>query len=137
LHAALSLAREAFSDAVCWNQAGDASRRRLAEIQDAEHRRKIVGLQLKEGIRCPIFDRILKTKLYPYQREGALFAVNAGRCLIATIWGSERQSRPSPQPNLGTVIRHPEVIIVSPTSSIPVESRDREIHYRSVQVARA
>ncbi|GAN32751.1 MAG: hypothetical protein DYG83_01430 [Candidatus Brocadia sp. AMX2] len=50
----------------------------IAEYQDAEHRRNIIKSQLKGGINSPIVKNILKTKLYPYQREGALFAVNAG-----------------------------------------------------------
>lgn len=33
------------------------------------------------------FDHLLKTVLYPYQKEGILFAVKAGRCLIADEMG--------------------------------------------------
>jgi len=47
----------------------------------------VVRSYFKKGIDSPIFRRILKTELYPYQREGALFAVNAGRCLIGDDMG--------------------------------------------------
>lgn len=33
------------------------------------------------------FDHLLKTNLYPYQKEGIIFAVKAGRCLIADDMG--------------------------------------------------
>ncbi len=33
------------------------------------------------------FDRLVKVRLYPYQRAGALFAARAGRCLIADDMG--------------------------------------------------
>ncbi|MCL4477537.1 MAG: DEAD/DEAH box helicase [Deltaproteobacteria bacterium] len=59
----------------------------IAEHQDAEHRRDIINSTLKEGIDSPLFKDILKTELYPYQREGALFAVKAGRCLIGDDMG--------------------------------------------------
>ncbi|MBI4689071.1 MAG: hypothetical protein HY754_02190 [Nitrospirae bacterium] len=59
----------------------------IAEHQDTEHRRTIVRSQLKDGIESPILKTVLKTKLYHYQREGALFAVNAGRCLIGDDMG--------------------------------------------------
>jgi hypothetical protein len=57
----------------------------IAEHQDAEHRLKIVASHLKAGIDSPAFEAALKTELYPYQREGALFAVKAGRCLTNTL----------------------------------------------------
>jgi SNF2 family DNA or RNA helicase len=59
----------------------------IAEHQDAEHRRAVVRSQLKDGIESPLLKTILKTKLYPYQREGTFFAVNAGRCLIGDDMG--------------------------------------------------
>ncbi len=39
------------------------------------------------GIRGPAWAKLLKVPLYPYQREGALFAAKAGRCLIADDMG--------------------------------------------------
>lgn len=59
----------------------------LAGYQDAEHRRKLAGEMLADGIHSPVFDSLLKTELYPYQRQGALFALNAGRCMIGDDMG--------------------------------------------------
>jgi len=59
----------------------------IAELQDAAHRKKILELHLGKDAESPLFKNILKTKLYPYQREGALFAVKAGRCLIGDDMG--------------------------------------------------
>jgi len=59
----------------------------VAECQDAAHRRAVVNARLPEGIESPLFDALLKTDLYPYQREGALFAVRAGRCLLGDDMG--------------------------------------------------
>ena len=41
--------------------------------------RRRVDAFLPEGANSPAFAGLLKTKLYPYQREGALFAARAGR----------------------------------------------------------
>ncbi len=59
----------------------------VAEYQDKEHRAGIIAAKLKQGIESPLFHKILKTNLYPYQKEGALFAVRAGRCLIGDDMG--------------------------------------------------
>jgi superfamily II DNA or RNA helicase len=59
----------------------------IAEHQDAAHRRDIVNLRLKDGANSPILESIIKTRLYPYQREGAFFAVKAGRCLLGDDMG--------------------------------------------------
>lgn len=40
-----------------------------------------------EGTQDQYFNDLLKVKLYPYQKEGVLFAVAAGRCLIADEMG--------------------------------------------------
>jgi superfamily II DNA or RNA helicase len=40
-----------------------------------------------QGIESPLFNNILRANLYPYQREGVLFAARAGRCLIADEMG--------------------------------------------------
>ena len=40
-----------------------------------------------EGISSPRFDKLLRVPLYGYQREGALFAARAGRCLIGDEMG--------------------------------------------------
>ncbi len=52
----------------------------IAEHQDREHRQQIIKEHLGQGIESPTMKSILKTDLYPYQREGALFA-GRGRTL--------------------------------------------------------
>jgi superfamily II DNA or RNA helicase len=59
----------------------------VAERQDAGHRLATVEKALPQGIDSPLFDTLLKTGLYPYQREGVLFAVRAGRSLLADDMG--------------------------------------------------
>jgi superfamily II DNA or RNA helicase len=40
-----------------------------------------------QGADSPVFEKMLNASLYPYQREGVLFAARAGRCLIADEMG--------------------------------------------------
>ena len=89
----------------------------IAEHQDADHRRKIVGSQFKEGIDSPVFRTALKTELYPYQREGALFAVKAGRCLIGDDMGLGKTIQALTAAELmARLFNIQKVLIISPTS---------------------
>jgi uncharacterized protein YlaN (UPF0358 family) len=89
----------------------------IAEHQDAEHRRNIIKSQLKTGTDSPIFKNILKTQLYPYQREGALFAVNAGRCLIGDDMGLGKTIQALATAELmAELFNIQKVLIISPTS---------------------
>jgi len=89
----------------------------IAEHQDAAHRLAIVEARLGEGIASPLFDTILKTALYPYQREGALFAVRAGRCLIGDDMGLGKTIQTLAAAELMAELFGVErVLVVSPTS---------------------
>ena len=89
----------------------------IAGHQDAEHRRTIISERLKEGIDSPVISNILKTELYPYQREGALFAVKAGRCLIGDDMGLGKTIQALAASELMAELFHiRKVLIVSPTS---------------------
>ncbi|NOZ67795.1 MAG: DEAD/DEAH box helicase [Deferribacteres bacterium] len=89
----------------------------IAEHQDAEHRHKIIRTHIKNGIDSPVFKNILKTKLYPYQKEGALFAVNAGRCLIGDDMGLGKTVQALAAAELMAKLFNIEkALIVSPTS---------------------
>ncbi len=89
----------------------------IAEHQDAEYRRKIIRTRIKKGIDSPVFKNILKTKLYPYQKEGALFAVNAGRCLIGDDMGLGKTVQALAAAELMAKLFNMEkALIVSPTS---------------------
>jgi len=89
----------------------------IAEHQDEEHRYKIINTHLKEGIHSPILKTILKTELYPYQREGAVFAVKAGRCLIGDDMGLGKTIQALTAAELmARIFSIQKVLIVSPTS---------------------
>src|SRR5262245_18994463 len=54
----------------------------IAEVRDAGRRSEILAEVFPRGPRSPAFKRLLKTPLYDYQAEGALFAARAGRALL-------------------------------------------------------
>ncbi|MCP5003325.1 MAG: DEAD/DEAH box helicase [Planctomycetes bacterium] len=89
----------------------------IAEHQDARHRVEIVKRRVKGGAKDPLFNNILKTKLYPYQKEGALFAVKAGRCLIGDDMGLGKTIQALTAAEMMVKLFHiRKVLIVSPTS---------------------
>lgn len=59
----------------------------IAMMKDANIRRKHIEKKFPQGIQDDAFENLVKAKLYPYQKEGALFAAIAGRCLIADDMG--------------------------------------------------
>ena len=89
----------------------------VAECQDAVHRRAVVDARLPEGIDSPLFDGLLKTDLYPYQREGALFAVRTGRCLLGDDMGLGKTIQAIAAVELMVkLFQIGKVLIISPTS---------------------
>jgi superfamily II DNA or RNA helicase len=59
----------------------------VAEVRDRARREKTLEKAFPQGTRSPAFDKLLKVSLYDYQREGAIFAARAGRCLIGDEMG--------------------------------------------------
>jgi superfamily II DNA or RNA helicase len=59
----------------------------VAEVRDGEERRRILDAAYPQGAQSPELAGLLKVELYPYQREGALFAAHAGRALIGDEMG--------------------------------------------------
>jgi hypothetical protein len=59
----------------------------IAQARDAQERRRILREAYPQGAASASLDTLVKTKLYPYQAEGALFAARAGRCLIGDEMG--------------------------------------------------
>jgi superfamily II DNA or RNA helicase len=59
----------------------------VAEVRDAEGRRERVAEAFPRGPKSAAFKDLLRVSLYDYQREGALFAARAGRCLIGDEMG--------------------------------------------------
>ncbi|HSB81529.1 MAG TPA: DEAD/DEAH box helicase [Candidatus Methylomirabilis sp.] len=59
----------------------------IAQIRDAARRRAAIQSLFSRGVASPAFGKLLRLSLYPYQRQGALFAATAGRCLLADDMG--------------------------------------------------
>ena len=62
-------------------------REALAVQHDAQERKRRIDRLLPDGIESPRFAQLVRTKLPPYQRSGALFAARAGRVLLADEMG--------------------------------------------------
>ena len=59
----------------------------VAQVRDAERRSRLVDRAFPRGIRSAALGDLLRLPLYDYQREAALFAARAGRCIIADDMG--------------------------------------------------
>jgi superfamily II DNA or RNA helicase len=59
----------------------------VAQGRDAGRREKVLAEAFPRGIRSATFENLLRVPLYDYQREAALFASRAGRCLIGDDMG--------------------------------------------------
>ena len=68
---------------VCHSDAYD----RIAERREGVRRQALLKKQLPKGADDPNLDKLLKAKLFPYQKTGVWFAANAGRCLLADEMG--------------------------------------------------
>ncbi len=89
----------------------------IAEVRDEQRRRRRLAQAFPRGIHSPRFKNLLRVPLYDYQREGALFAARAGRCLL----GDEMGLGKTVQALAATEIMAEEygverVLIVCPTS---------------------
>src|SRR5438128_1075200 len=90
----LSAAARLDPDLRCYEDALDF----VAQVRDAERREKVLAEVFPRGIRSAAFKNLLRVPLYDYQREAALFATRAGRCLIGDDMGWGKPSRPSRWP---------------------------------------
>ncbi|MBY0231178.1 MAG: DEAD/DEAH box helicase [Gemmataceae bacterium] len=89
----------------------------LAELRDAEARRETVAKAFPRGIRSAAFKDVVKATLYDYQREGALFAARAGRCLIGDEMGLGKTIQAIAAAEIMARLHGVErVLIVCPTS---------------------
>jgi superfamily II DNA or RNA helicase len=59
----------------------------VAEMRDCQRRQDLITAAFPDGIRSAAFENLLRVNLYDYQRQGALFAATAGRCLIGDEMG--------------------------------------------------
>ncbi len=89
----------------------------VAEVRDREQRRRRIDEAFPAGIRSPALDKLLKADLYDYQREGAIFASRAGRCLVGDEMGLGKTIQALAAAEI--MARHlgvERVLIVCPTS---------------------
>ncbi len=59
----------------------------IIEVREGNGRRKKIDTLFPESINSDYFNNLIKTDLYPYQREGVLFIARAGRALLADDMG--------------------------------------------------
>jgi hypothetical protein len=97
----------------CYDDALDAVAR---QRDDSARWAKFDGLY-PQGAADAALDGILKVSLYPYQKEGALFAAKAGRCLIADEMGLGKTAQAMAAAELlNRVAGVEKVLVVCPTS---------------------
>jgi superfamily II DNA or RNA helicase len=97
----------------CYNDALEF----IAQVRDQAKLAEAVDQAFPRGIRTAAFKKLLKASLYPYQREGALFAAKAGRCLLADDMGLGKTIQAIAAVEILARLAGVErVLVVSPTS---------------------
>lgn len=89
----------------------------VAEVRDAAHRREVIAKAFPRGVKSAALREIVNAELYDYQKEGALFAATAGRCLIGDEMGLGKTVQAITAAEI--LARHASVervLIVCPTS---------------------
>jgi len=89
----------------------------IAQVRDQALLKERIEKAFPDGANSAAFRKLLKVSLYPYQREGTLFAAKAGRSLIADDMGLGKtiQAIAAVEILAGTVGLE-RVLIISPTS---------------------
>lgn len=88
-----------------------------AEVRDRDRLAEQVQELFPRGIHSAAFKDLLQTQLYPYQREGALFAAKTGRCLLADDMGLGKTVQAIAAVEiLARAVGLERVLVVSPTS---------------------
>jgi superfamily II DNA or RNA helicase len=109
----LRAARKAGHEVRCY----DDARAFVAELRDAHRRRQVFAEAYPKGPKSAALLKLLKTRLYPYQAEGALFAATAGRALIADDMGLGKTIQAIAAAELlGRHCGAERVLVVCPTS---------------------
>ena len=89
----------------------------VAQVRDAERRQQALAAAYPKGAADKGLAKLLKTRLYPYQAEGALFATRAGRVLLGDEMGLGKTVQAIAAAEL--LARHfgvQRVLVVCPTS---------------------
>jgi len=89
----------------------------IVEVRDIHKRKQLVYEAFPEGINSKLFDTLLKTNLYSYQKEGILFAAAAGRSLIADEMGHGKTIQAiGAMEVMFRLFRIERILIICPTS---------------------
>jgi len=89
----------------------------IAEVRDQATLRQRVAKGFSRGARSAAWKNLLKVSLYPYQRDGALFAASTGRCLIADDMGLGKTIQAIAAAEiLAQTVGLERVLVISPTS---------------------
>ncbi|PJB42733.1 MAG: helicase SNF2, partial [Comamonadaceae bacterium CG_4_9_14_3_um_filter_60_33] len=113
LQALLQAAQEVGHDLRCYDDVWQF----VAGQLDAQQRDTLLSKAYPKGADDKALNKLLKTKLYPYQAQGALFAARAGRCLIGDEMGLGKTIQAIAAAEL--LARHfgvQRVLVVCPTS---------------------
>jgi len=89
----------------------------VAGRRDAASRAKVLDDIFPRGMADPLLQKLLKVPLYPYQVEGALFAVRAGRALIGDEMGLGKTAQAIASAEiLARYFGVSKVLVICPTS---------------------
>ena len=89
----------------------------IAEVRDLENLPKQIARSFGRSISKSAFRKIVRASLYPYQCQGAMFAAQAGRCLIADDMGLGKTIQAIAAVEiLAQTVGLDKILIVSPTS---------------------
>jgi len=89
----------------------------IAQVRDQAILKKRIEKAFPSGANSAVFKKLLKVSLYPYQREGTLFAAKAGRSLIADDMGLGKTIQAiAAVEMLAKIVGLERVLIISPTS---------------------
>jgi superfamily II DNA or RNA helicase len=116
---------------------GDDALAFIAEVRDAEARARRVAEEFPRGIRSAAFKELIAVNLYDYQKEGALFAARAGRCLIGDEMGLGKTVQGVATAEImARLFGLERVLIICPTSLKHQWQREIErfVKHRPVQV---
>lgn len=89
----------------------------ISRMRDSEELAGRIERAFPDGAGGPAWKALLKVPLYPYQRQGALFAARAGRCLIADDMGLGKTIQAIAAAEI--LARHADirrVLVICPTS---------------------
>ncbi|MFH1739589.1 MAG: SNF2-related protein, partial [bacterium] len=89
----------------------------VAQVRDDTERQKKIGKRFPQDFSGECLRDLLKVGLYPYQYKGALFAANAGRCLIADDMGLGKTIQAIAAVEiLARTVGVSRVLVIAPTS---------------------